>query len=112
MLNRIKILREKEKLRQFELADKLHVSQGTLSNWEPGVHDPDRDSLLLEAVLIGGNIELARQIYANQAPSGEQSPTIVNGCCSSCPLAVGVILSMVGDVFAACQDTENENTIS
>jgi transcriptional regulator with XRE-family HTH domain len=34
-------------MKQSELAVFLNVTQGTLSNWERGVHDPDNDMLLL-----------------------------------------------------------------
>lgn len=49
MSNRIKYLREKAGLNQYELAEFLNVSQGTLSNWERGIHDIDNDSLIILA---------------------------------------------------------------
>ena len=45
-MNRIKELRELKNIKQSDFARELNVSQGTLSNWERGVHDPDTDSLL------------------------------------------------------------------
>lgn len=47
MANRIKQLREMDGLSQKDLAAFLNISQGSLSNWERGVHDPDNDSLIL-----------------------------------------------------------------
>jgi len=44
-MNRVKQLREEKGLRQIELAATLEISQGTLSNWERGVHDPDNETL-------------------------------------------------------------------
>jgi transcriptional regulator with XRE-family HTH domain len=44
-MNRVKELREEKGLRQVELARMLEISQGTLSNWERGVHDPDNEAL-------------------------------------------------------------------
>jgi transcriptional regulator with XRE-family HTH domain len=44
-VNRVKELRESKKVKQIDLAKMLNVSQGTLSNWERGVHDPDNDVL-------------------------------------------------------------------
>jgi transcriptional regulator with XRE-family HTH domain len=44
-MNRVRQLREEKGLRQVELARMLEVSQGTLSNWERGVHDPDNKTL-------------------------------------------------------------------
>lgn len=46
MANRIKALRESLGEKQIDLAQFLSVSQGTLSNWERGVHDPDNEILL------------------------------------------------------------------
>ena len=45
-MNKVKELREQKKIRQADLAKELSVSQGTLSNWERGVHDPDNASLI------------------------------------------------------------------
>jgi len=45
-MNRVKELREREGIRQLDLAKKLNISQGTLSNWERGIHDPDNNSLI------------------------------------------------------------------
>ena len=48
-MNRIKQLREQNKMNQSELASFLGVSQGTLSNWERGTHEPDSKSLIMLA---------------------------------------------------------------
>ena len=44
-MNKVKELREEMGLKQIELAQTLEISQGTLSNWERGVHDPDNEAL-------------------------------------------------------------------
>jgi len=44
-MNRLKEVREARGKKQQELASLLKVSQGTLSNWERGVHDPDNEML-------------------------------------------------------------------
>ncbi|MCL2376437.1 MAG: helix-turn-helix domain-containing protein [Defluviitaleaceae bacterium] len=44
-MNKVKELREKKGMKQAELAQALEVSQGTLSNWERGVHNPDNKAL-------------------------------------------------------------------
>ena len=44
-MNRIKELRELMNIKQADFAKQLNVSQGTLSNWERDVHDPDIESL-------------------------------------------------------------------
>ena len=45
-------LRRDAGLTQKELADKLHVSAGTISNYENGVHFPEVDKLIDLAVLF------------------------------------------------------------
>lgn len=47
MANRIKQLRELNGMNQKELAAFLNISQGSLSNWERGVHDPDNEALII-----------------------------------------------------------------
>jgi len=44
-MNRVKELREEKGMKQIELSQALQVSQGTLSNWERGVHNPDNEAL-------------------------------------------------------------------
>lgn len=46
-------LRQDANLTQKELADKLFVSKGTVSNYENGVHYPDIDKLIALADLFG-----------------------------------------------------------
>ena len=45
-MNRLKEVREARGKKQQDLAALLEVSQGTLSNWERGIHDPDNEMLL------------------------------------------------------------------
>ncbi len=47
--NNIKKCREGSNLSQQALADHIHVSRQTISNWERGVSQPDLDSLILLA---------------------------------------------------------------
>ena len=44
-MNRIKEVRQSKGIKQIDLAEKLNITQATLSNWERGVHDPDSNSL-------------------------------------------------------------------
>lgn len=39
--------RKKQKLLQEDLAEKLHVTRHTISNWERGKNIPDLNSLIL-----------------------------------------------------------------
>ena len=45
-MNRISELRKQQDIKQTVLADRLGITQATLSNWERGIHDPDNDTLL------------------------------------------------------------------
>lgn len=47
MTNRIKQLRELNGMSQKELSTFLNISQGSLSNWERGIHDPDNEALII-----------------------------------------------------------------
>ena len=46
MNNRIRQLRQRNSMKQSELACFLGVSQGTLSNWERGEYEPDNKTLV------------------------------------------------------------------
>lgn len=48
-MNRIAQLRRDKGATQKDLADLLHVSQGTISKWENDTHHPDYESLFLMA---------------------------------------------------------------
>jgi len=52
-MNQIKEIRSQRGFKQADLAKILNVSQGTLSNWERGEHDPDSDSLIKLSDLLG-----------------------------------------------------------
>ncbi|MCL2574928.1 MAG: helix-turn-helix domain-containing protein [Defluviitaleaceae bacterium] len=56
-MNRIKELREEKKVLQAELAARLEVSQATLSNWERGVHNPDRENITKLVEIFGCSID-------------------------------------------------------
>ncbi len=45
LMNRITILRKKEKLSQSELAEKLNISQQSISSYENGKREPDNETL-------------------------------------------------------------------
>ena len=56
-MNKIKELREQSGMKQLDLAKALNISQGTLSNWERGVHDPDSEALLFLAKTFNTTID-------------------------------------------------------
>ncbi len=52
MTNRIKELRVRKNIKQADLAKVLSVSQATLSNWERGEFEPDKDSIIKLAEVL------------------------------------------------------------
>ena len=67
-MNRVKELREKQGIKQTELAKTLSISQGTLSNWERGVHDPDNDALAKLAVYFDVTTDYLLGLNENVKP--------------------------------------------
>ena len=53
----IKELREKQNLTQAELAEKLNVSDKTVSKWETGAASPDLSMIVPLARLLGVSID-------------------------------------------------------
>ena len=49
----LKRIRKEKGFTQVELAQALHVSQGTVANWERGVRSPDVESLMDVASVLG-----------------------------------------------------------
>jgi transcriptional regulator with XRE-family HTH domain len=54
---RIKELRARKNIKQSELADMLHVSQATLSNWEREEFEPDKECLMKLAEILDSSID-------------------------------------------------------
>lgn len=75
-MNRIKEIRENNAIKQIDLAKKLSVSQGTLSNWERGVHDPDNNSLILltEIFNVTADYLLGKSNDSNPISNNVNSP--------------------------------------
>ena len=57
MKNRIKELREQQKMKQKELAEALGVRQNTLSTWETGRYEPDNEMLRRIAAFFGVSVD-------------------------------------------------------
>lgn len=72
-MNRLKNLREERNIKQLDLAKVINVSQGTLSNWERGIHDPDHKSLVLLTEIFGVTTDYLLGKSSNPTPSGEPS---------------------------------------
>lgn len=77
-MNHIKEIREANNIKQSELADYLNVSQGTLSNWERGIHDPDNESLMQIANYLNVSIDylLGRTDMPQSRKKGVKIPVL------------------------------------
>lgn len=53
----IKILREKRKLTQQEVAEKMNVGQSTVAMWETGQSFPRADKLKLLSEILGCTVD-------------------------------------------------------
>lgn len=67
----IKQYRKKSNLSQQDLADRLHVSRQTVSNWERGVSEPDLNAILSLANVF--KIEVVDIIYEKRPQDGFQT---------------------------------------
>jgi len=56
-MNKIKEMRKRENLSQVKLADKLNVSQGLISHWELGRHNPTTSELIKLAQIFNCTID-------------------------------------------------------
>ena len=67
----IKLLREKNKLSQLDLADMLHISRQAISKWERGITVPNPDILLELSTIFNVSI--------NEILIGKESTLQVKG---------------------------------
>jgi transcriptional regulator with XRE-family HTH domain len=74
MKNRIKEVRKKADVKQRDLAKSLCVSQGTLSNWERGEHDPGSENLMKIALIFDVSVDYL--LYKTNVPNREYAPNV------------------------------------
>lgn len=95
----IKELREKKKITQFELAEKLGVSDKTVSKWETGKGYPD--ITLLEPIAAAFSISVAELISGNTIHNANVSANMLRSKFYVCPVCGNVIHSM-GEAAIHC----------
>lgn len=54
---RLRMLRKELKLKQKELAEKLNLSQKTLSNYETGTREPDQETMIKMAIFFDVSVD-------------------------------------------------------
>lgn len=95
----IKELREKKKLTQAELAEKLHVSDKTISKWETAKGYPD--ITLLEPIAAVFGVSVAELISGNTISNRNVSANMMRSKFYVCPVCGNVIHSM-GEAAIYC----------
>lgn len=95
----IKELREKNNLTQSELANKLNVSDKTISKWETAKGNPDIS--LLEPIANVFGISIAELLSGNAVTNMNVSANMLRSKFYVCPVCGNVIHS-TGDFAASC----------
>ena len=95
----IKRLREKYRLTQAELAEKLNVSDKTVSKWETGKGYPDIS--LLEPIAKVFGISITELISGNTVSNVNVSANMMRSKFYVCPVCGNVIHSM-GEAVIQC----------
>ncbi|MBR6401869.1 MAG: helix-turn-helix domain-containing protein [Eubacterium sp.] len=95
----IKELREKSKITQLQLAEKLGVSDKTVSKWETGKGYPD--ITLLEPIANAFNISVPELISGHQILNANVSANMIRSKFYVCPVCGNVIHTM-GEAVIHC----------
>lgn len=95
----IKELREKNNMTQLQLADKLGVSDKTVSKWETGKGYPD--ITLLEPIAEVFSVSVTELISGNAVCNSNRSANMLKSKFYICPICGNVIHSM-GEAVIHC----------
>lgn len=95
----IKQLREKMHITQLELAERLSVSDKTVSKWETGRGYPD--ITLLESIAKVLNVSITELISGNTVSNGNTSANLLKTNFYVCPVCGNIIYS-VGEATVSC----------
>ena len=99
----IKELREKHKLTQLELADKLNVSDKTISKWETGKGYPD--ITLLEPIAEAFGVSVTELISGKAISNVNVSANMLRTKFDVCPVCGNIIHSM-GEAVIQCHGVQ------
>ena len=95
----IKTLREQNRLTQAELAEKLSVSDKTVSKWETGKGYPD--ITLLEPIARAFGVSVTELLSGNAVSNRNSSANMLRSKFYRCPVCGNVIHSM-GEAVISC----------
>ena len=99
----IKYLRERKGLKQAELAEKLAVSDKTVSKWETGRGYPD--ITLLEPLALALDVSIAELISGNAVVNTNVSANMARCKFHVCPVCGNVLVS-TGEASVSCHGVE------
>lgn len=109
----IRELREKKKMTQADLAERLHVSDKTVSKWETGKGYPD--IALLEPIAEVFGVSVTELLSGNTVSNMNASANMMRSKFYVCPVCGNVIHSM-GEAVLSChgvllspQEAEHSN---
>ena len=109
----IRELREKKQLTQAELAEKLNVSDKTVSKWETAKGYPDIS--LLESIAQVFGVSITELISGNAVQNGNVSANMLRSKFYVCPVCGNILHSMGeavihchGVLLAPCQAEETD----
>lgn len=95
----IKSLREKKNLTQAQLAEKLHVSDKTVSKWETGKGYPDIS--LLEAIAGAFDISVAELLAGHAVSNVNVCGNMLRSQFYICPVC-GNVIHTLGEAAISC----------
>lgn len=96
----IKMLREKKKYTQKQLADILKVSDKTVSKWETGRGLPD--ITMLEPISSALGVSVTELLSGEQMNNGNKSANMMKSVFYVCPVCGNVIHSIGEGAFSCC----------
>lgn len=99
----IKSLREQKKITQLQLAEKLGVSDKTISKWETGKGYPD--ITLLEPIADAFSVSVTELISGNTVTNSNVSSNMMRSHFFICPVCGNIIHSM-GEAVIQCHGVQ------
>ena len=100
----IKELREKRKLTQKELSEKISVSDKTVSKWETGKGLPD--IAVIEELAKALGVSIAELLTGDLRENGNPSANMRKMCFYICPVCGNIITSVGRGAFSCCGITQ------
>ena len=96
----IKELREKRKITQRELSEKIGVSDKTVSKWETEKGFPDIG--IIEELAKALGVSIAELLTGDLRENGNQSANMRKMCFYVCPVCGNIITSVGHGTFSCC----------